>query len=645
MSDLGSPSGRRSLITDPNTLNKYTKRRKIASGGFGEVFEIFDHQTNKTYALKQISKKTIDEKSSHSFAFANESKFNRILSHEYICKCHSIFSDERNAYFILDYYPNKTLSELIKNRSDFSELEIKHYGYQILLAIEYLHSNNVIHRDLKPSNILLTARMKVGVCDFGLAIEDTLASSSTVASMNSVCGTQNFIAPEVFKKGSYGCEVDIWSFGIILYTLMFHKTPFEDETRQKTKRNIININFKFPPNNYSEDLISLVKDILVANPYARPSIEAIKSSPFFNFGIDIPEYLPLSTMSERMTSAEEEKLVEEARESGETMDECDKNSFAIRNKFTFKGKCSISRKSSHFDLSDEEESDSDEDSCEKKDKKSVSHPSKQGSSFSVNNTFSNDSSSNNDNNINNNINTDSKKEPPKSKFDVSSKNLKSLNQENSFSSTDSCNENISSYCFTFESGSNCIVQKYIDISDKYGLGYLLSNGTTGIYFNDGTKIVLYFEKNYFLYINKANDSIEKYPLKKCPSHLTDKLKLAELFHKSLMKSPRQTIVLEESRGSLGSCLGLVYVQKWEKTRYADFFLLNDNKIQVVFNDKTEIIFYLEDKCFEYINKERSKTREKLSAIDNLSIIQEKGNLELYNRILYARKFLISNRSL
>ena len=265
------------IIEDPETKIKYRKGNKIGAGGFGEVFEFIQIDNNVKRAAKIIPNSNIDNDPLSNAAYNNENNFNTILDFKYLCKCHSTFKDNKNAYFILDYQPNKTLNELIEKRQ-LSEIEIKHYCLELLLAIEYLHERNIIHRDIKLSNVLLSERMEVRLCDFGLAIENGIEVQKNK------CGTPNYIAPELLdnKNGyNYSFEIDIWAFGIIIYTLYYHKTPFEHGGKSKTKNNILTIDYSFPPEiAISKEAKELIKSILVKNPHQRPKIEQIKASPF-----------------------------------------------------------------------------------------------------------------------------------------------------------------------------------------------------------------------------------------------------------------------------------------------------------------------------------------------------------------------------
>ena len=310
-------NNRQDYILDPETKKLYKKGKKIGGGGFGEVYQFIDNETGEISAAKIISLKKLENPQSNE-AFRNEYKFNNSLNYKYICKCYSTFKDNQNAYFILEYQPNKTLTELINNRYSLTEIEVKHYCYELLLAIEYLHSRNIIHRDIKLSNVLLSDKMEVKLCDFGLAIENNSNSNKTI------CGTPNYIAPEILNQKystNYSFEIDIWSFGVILYSLFFHKTPFESQAKGKTKKNIENIIYSFPEKTpINENAKNLIRKIFVKDPSQRPTIREIKGSSFFNNGNGIPKYLPSSTRNIKLSDEYMINYVNDAINNNECLD-------------------------------------------------------------------------------------------------------------------------------------------------------------------------------------------------------------------------------------------------------------------------------------------------------------------------------------
>ena len=623
-----SVSSTSEIIFDPETRQRYKKGNKLGGGGFVEVYEFIDIDTNEIYAAKIIPIKRIEKDPQSNAAFNNENKFNNNLNFEYLCKCQSIFKDNQNAYFILDYYPNKTLNELIKVRYTLSEIEVKHYGYQLLLAIQYLHSCNIIHRDLKLSNILLSDKMEVRLCDFGLAIENGGDGQQTI------CGTPNYIAPEVFirkNNNSYSFEIDIWSFGVILYTLLFHKTPFENDVKGKTKYNIINVIYNFPNNiHISDDAKDIIMKIFVKEPYLRPKIEEIKAHPFFNYGKGIPKYLPTSTLTHPLSENEMNKLIENALINNECLDKeylnLNNNNFiySYNRRLNFNDNLRNNNKSNKYIPEVEIEEEKENEELQKSDNE-----------INNNNSNSNNNNNNSKSNSNSSNEKNSEKEEKLNKLindikttKVSEEKLNKNNETGGFLDNSNSDEKK-------QNNDQIIIEKFIDRSDKYGIGYLLTNGDIGVYFNDGTKMILIKPNHKFFYIKKNNE--QKYIHFKehiKNSELESKRTIFKLFYKNLTKDTQNkknydNNTLTDKRNI--SC----YVVKYEKTKYASFFLLSSQIIQVIYNDKTEIHFILQDKTIQYIDKNKMKYIEKY---DNINPIQY-NNEEINKRVIYARNIL------
>ena len=155
----------------------------------------------------------------------SEIKIHRSLHHTNIVKFEHFFEDSANIYMLLELCKNKSLVELLKRRKRLHELEVRCYTIQICNAIKYMRSKKVIHRDLKLGNIMLTENMVVKICDFGLAAK----LETDDERKRTVCGTPNYMAPEILEgKQGHSYEVDIWALGVIIYTLIIGKPPFED---------------------------------------------------------------------------------------------------------------------------------------------------------------------------------------------------------------------------------------------------------------------------------------------------------------------------------------------------------------------------------------------------------------------------------
>ena len=184
---------------------------------------------------------------------------------------------------------------MLRRRKRVTELEAQCYLIQIVEALRYLHGNKIIHRDVKLGNLFLSERMEVKLGDFGLATIVAFEGEKK----RTVCGTPNYIAPEILDANQgHSYEVDVWSLGVVLYTLLVGKPPFETSEVKTTYRKIRLNAYSFPEHIYlSEPSKGLISRILISDPSKRPSLEEILANDFLNQGNNIPKFLPSSFLS------------------------------------------------------------------------------------------------------------------------------------------------------------------------------------------------------------------------------------------------------------------------------------------------------------------------------------------------------------
>ena len=190
---------------------------------------------------------------------------------------------------------NLTLNELFKRRKRLTEIEVLCYIVQLIKTLKYLHNHRVIHHDLKLGNLFLTDKMELKIVDFGLATKLDFEGERK----RMVCGTPNYIAPEILDgKTGYSYEVNIWSLGVIIYTLIIGRPLFETrEVKTSYKRIKMNV-YSFPENAIiSEATKNLINQIIVCDPAKRPTLDQIITCDIFNRGISIPKFLPTSTLA------------------------------------------------------------------------------------------------------------------------------------------------------------------------------------------------------------------------------------------------------------------------------------------------------------------------------------------------------------
>jgi polo-like kinase 1 len=262
-------------LCDRAGSKKYRRKKLLGTGGFAKCFEVEKLDDHQTYAAKVIPKKSINEKRQR-YKLLLEIKLHKSLVHEGIVGFRDVFEDAENIYIILEYCPMDTLKKLVKRRKRLTEFEVKVYTLQMVRAVMFIHQHNVIHRDLKLGNILISEDMHIKICDFGLSTR----IRSVGEKRKTVCGTPNYIAPEVLEEQGHSYEVDIWSLGVIIYTLLVGKPPYEDDSVESTYDNIRNNRYSFPNLDISEQARDLIEKILVLEPDRRLSLEDILSHEF-----------------------------------------------------------------------------------------------------------------------------------------------------------------------------------------------------------------------------------------------------------------------------------------------------------------------------------------------------------------------------
>ncbi|KNE68931.1 PLK protein kinase, variant [Allomyces macrogynus ATCC 38327] len=215
------------------------------------------------------------------------------MSHANIVKYFHYFEDGTNVYIILELCSNKSLNDMVRARKRLTEPEARFFISELLGALDYMHNQNIIHRDLKLGNLFLNDAMHLKVGDFGLATELT----SEDERKKTICGTPNYIAPEILNSAlGHSFEVDIWATGIILYTMLVGRPPFQTKDVDRIYAKIKEVSYEFPDSvRISDEARDLIAAILQSQPETRPSIQQIRFHPFFT--APMPKELPVSALT------------------------------------------------------------------------------------------------------------------------------------------------------------------------------------------------------------------------------------------------------------------------------------------------------------------------------------------------------------
>lgn len=270
----------------------YNKGKFLGKGGFARVYELLCEETGEVFAGKFVPKNLLS-KGRARHKLMSEIKIHRTLHNKNIVQFHHYFENDEFVYILLELCPNQSLSDMLRRRKRLLEIETQCYLAQVLSGLKYLHSHRIIHRDIKLGNIFLSDKMEVKIGDLGLAAKLEYEGERK----RTICGTPNYIAPEILEgKQGHSYECDIWSFGVLMYTLLIGRPPFETKDVKTTYRRIKMNLYMFPDNiDISKEAKALITSILVLDFTKRPTIDQIFQNEFFTKNL-YPRLMPLSTL-------------------------------------------------------------------------------------------------------------------------------------------------------------------------------------------------------------------------------------------------------------------------------------------------------------------------------------------------------------
>lgn len=249
----------------------------LGQGEFGEVFLVEHRDSHRLFAMKRIAKSGKDL----STYIKTERAVLEKLQHPFIVKLHWAFQTASHLYLVLDYCPGGDMNELIQREGRLDEDIARLFLCEIVLAVEAIHSENVIYRDLKPDNIVLDAEGHIRLTDFGLAKMNMEKAALT----RSFCAPLAYSPPEMLRQQGHGHSVDWYMLGCLAYEMLVGSPPFHSRQPDKLFRKITNHIVKFPTF-LSVDAVDLIARLLHVDPDKRLcGLEAIKTHSFFE-GVD-----------------------------------------------------------------------------------------------------------------------------------------------------------------------------------------------------------------------------------------------------------------------------------------------------------------------------------------------------------------------
>ncbi|XP_052000497.1 serine/threonine-protein kinase MARK2-like isoform X3 [Xyrauchen texanus] len=266
-------------------IGNYRLLKTIGKGNFAKVKLARHVLTVKEVAVKIIDKTQLNSSSLQKLF--REVRIMKLLNHPNIVKLFEVIETEKTLYLVMEYASGGEVFDYLVAHGRMKEKEARAKFRQIVSAVQYCHQKCIVHRDLKAENLLLDADMNIKIADFGFSNEFKVGNK-----LDTFCGSPPYAAPELFQGKKYdGPEVDVWSLGVILYTLVSGSLPFDGQNLKELRERVLRGKYRIPFY-MSTDCENLLKKFLILNPTKRISLEQIMKDRWMNVGHEDEELKP-----------------------------------------------------------------------------------------------------------------------------------------------------------------------------------------------------------------------------------------------------------------------------------------------------------------------------------------------------------------
>uniref|UniRef100_A0AAY4BH37 non-specific serine/threonine protein kinase n=1 Tax=Denticeps clupeoides TaxID=299321 RepID=A0AAY4BH37_9TELE len=267
-------------------IGNYRLLKTIGKGNFAKVKLARHILTGREVAIKIIDKTQLNP-TIHLNLFQFQVHLMNFLLSFHTVKLFEVIETEKTLYLVMEYASGGEVFDYLVAHGRMKEKEARAKFRQIVSAVQYCHQKHIVHRDLKAENLLLDADMNIKIADFGFSNEFTLGNK-----LDTFCGSPPYAAPELFQGKKYdGPEVDVWSLGVILYTLVSGSLPFDGQNLKELRERVLRGKYRIPFY-MSTDCENLLKRFLVLNPTKRGTLEQIMKDRWINAGCEEDELKP-----------------------------------------------------------------------------------------------------------------------------------------------------------------------------------------------------------------------------------------------------------------------------------------------------------------------------------------------------------------
>ncbi|KAI9352024.1 kinase-like domain-containing protein, partial [Obelidium mucronatum] len=252
----------------------------IGRGGFAVVHQAVSKHP-RSYGMEvaiKIIDKAVMNQSNLAERVATELQIHSNLNHPSILHMYTHFQSSTHVYLVTELCNNGELYRYIQRRNGgcLTEAEARGVLEEVVKGVLYLHSHGIIHRDLKLSNVLITRDYHVKIADFGLAVK----LNNPDGEQKTMCGTPNYISPEIVSRQPYGLSSDLWSLGCMLVTILTGKPPFDSQAVKSTLDKVSRVEY-YLPDSVSDEARDLIGRLLMKDPKKRLTLRDILSHKWF----------------------------------------------------------------------------------------------------------------------------------------------------------------------------------------------------------------------------------------------------------------------------------------------------------------------------------------------------------------------------